>query len=86
MTVRSSGEAGPAREHDSLSVIAQSELEAQRSTFVLPHAARTWLVIALVLFFASALAALLTNGPADLQGLCNKSPPGDSNPQPLHYK
>jgi len=35
----------------------------QAATFSLPHAARTWLAIALVLFVLSALAALVTNAP-----------------------
>jgi hypothetical protein len=35
----------------------------QADTFELPSTARTWLTIALVLFFLSALAALLTNAP-----------------------
>jgi hypothetical protein len=33
------------------------------ATFVLPDAAKTWLSVALLLFFLSALAALLTNAP-----------------------
>jgi hypothetical protein len=32
-------------------------------TFVLPHAAHTWLTVSLVFFFLSALAALLANAP-----------------------
>jgi hypothetical protein len=35
----------------------------EADTFVLPHAARTWLFIGLGLFFFSAVAALLTNAP-----------------------
>lgn len=35
----------------------------QAATFVLPASAKTWLSIALVMFFASALAALLSNAP-----------------------
>jgi hypothetical protein len=35
----------------------------ESETFVLPDSAQTWLSIALILFFLSALAALLTNAP-----------------------
>ena len=35
----------------------------EAATFTLPTTARTWLAFALVLFFASALAALLSNAP-----------------------
>jgi hypothetical protein len=35
----------------------------QAATFTLPHGARTWLLVGLGLFFASALAALVTNAP-----------------------
>lgn len=41
-------------------LFALAALSTKRATtFVLPHAARTWLFVALVLFFLSALAALL---------------------------
>jgi len=35
----------------------------QTTTFTLPHSARTWLLVGLALFFASAIAALVTNAP-----------------------
>ncbi|HST54474.1 MAG TPA: hypothetical protein VLJ42_01090 [Solirubrobacteraceae bacterium] len=35
----------------------------QAATFMLPHTARTWLLIGLAFFFASAIAALITNAP-----------------------
>jgi hypothetical protein len=39
------------------------------TTFTLPGAAKTWLSIALVLFFVSALAALLSNAPLIYQAV-----------------
>jgi len=35
----------------------------QAATFTLPNTARTWLLVGLALFFASAVAALVTNAP-----------------------
>lgn len=41
----------------------------EADTFTLPHAAHTWLLIGLGLFFASALAALVTNAPLTYQAV-----------------
>jgi len=58
----------------------------QAATFTLPNAARTWLSVALVLFFASALGALLANAPfiyqaveaEDVRKRLRKKPPRDA--------
>jgi hypothetical protein len=54
----------------------------QTATFTLPDAARTWLLVGLALFFASAIAALVTNAPlvyqvvpvAKIQERLNRTP------------
>ena len=51
-------------------LFALAALSTKRSaTFVLPHSARTWLSIALLLFFLSAIAALVTNAPLIYQAV-----------------
>ncbi len=49
-------------------------LSTKRSqTFVLPHAARAWLSVALLLFFLSAVGALITNAPLIYQAVKTES-------------
>jgi hypothetical protein len=51
-------------------LFALAALSTKRSqTFVLPSSARTWLEIALVLFFLSAVTALVTNAPLIYQAV-----------------
>jgi hypothetical protein len=51
-------------------LFAMAALSTKRSqTFVLPHSARTWLSIALLLFFLSAIAAFVTNAPLIYQAV-----------------
>jgi hypothetical protein len=51
-------------------LFALAALSTNKSqTFVLPHKAHTWLLYALLLFFLSALAALVTNAPLIYQAV-----------------
>jgi hypothetical protein len=51
-------------------LFALAALSTRRSqTFALPHTARTWLSIALLLFFLSALGALVANAPLVYQAV-----------------
>ena len=70
----------PARWSRSCSRWRRSTKKSQ--TFVLPSAARPWLIIALMLFFLSALCAILTNAPLSYEAAVVPSVKGRLNEQP----
>jgi len=64
-------------------LFALAGLSTSASTFVLPHSARPWLVVALVAFVLAAVAALATNFPLRYEAVTGEQIRSRLNEDPL---